>query len=66
MASEKTHSIVTDECLLRTNHIGVPVAYKGAEGLLIRYIPNCGHKQLLLTLEEARDCIDENYPSEDL
>lgn len=56
----KTHSIVTEGCLLRDNHIGELVTYKNVTGLLIRYITSCEHRLLSLTLAEARECLELN------
>ena len=53
----KTHSIVSEECELRPNHIGMPVTYKGITGYLIRYVTTCEHNLLSLSLTEARECL---------
>ena len=58
----KTHSIVTEECELRPNHIGMPVTYKGVTGYLIRYITTCEHNLLSLSLDEVRECLEANAP----
>ena len=60
----KTHSIVTEECELRPNHIGMPVTYKGVTGYLIRYITTCEHNLLELSTSEARECLEQNRPNE--
>jgi len=60
----KTHSIVTEECKLRVNHIGVPVTYRGVTGWLIRYITTCDHHLLALSITEARECLELNKPEE--
>jgi hypothetical protein len=65
MPAPKTHSIVSDNCELRENHIGEPVSYKGVEGWLIRYIPECD-VLMELTLEEARECLEENQANESI
>ena len=59
----KTHSIVTEGCMLRVNHKGLLVTYKGVTGWLIRYIPNCEHKLLEVSLTEAREAIALTYDS---
>lgn len=56
----KTHSIVTEDCKLRVNHIGESVTYKGVTGWLIRYMPTCEHKLLELSTSEARECLEQN------
>lgn len=61
----KTHSIVTEDCLLRANHIGEPVTYKGVTGWLIRYVTTCDHSLLKLSATEARECLNENNPNPD-
>jgi hypothetical protein len=61
----KTHSIVSVDCELRGGHIGEPVRYKGAEGWLIRYIPDCD-VLMQLTLEEAIECLKENQANESI
>ena len=58
----KTHSIVTEECLLRANHIGEPVTYKGVTGWLIRYVTTCNHNLLELSTSETRECLNLNAP----
>lgn len=60
----KTHSIVTEDCLLRVNHKGVSVAYKGVTGWLIRYMPTCKHNLLELSTSEARECLELNRSEE--
>ena len=64
----KTHSIVSsddeDPCLLRANHIGEPVTYKGVSGWLIRYMPSCKHNLLELSTSEALECLNLNRPKE--
>lgn len=62
----KTHSIVTEECLLRQGHIGEPVTYKGVTGWLIRYVTTCGHHLISLSLTEVRECLDLNAPPADI
>jgi hypothetical protein len=61
----KTHSIVSTDCELRENHIGEPVSYNGVDGKLIRYIPEAG-ALMELTLEEARECLEENQTNESI
>tara|TARA_R110002033_G_scaffold170862_2_gene214564 strand:+ start:6811 stop:7017 length:207 start_codon:yes stop_codon:yes gene_type:complete len=61
----KTHSIVSEECELRPNHIGMPVTYKGVTGWLIRYITNCEHHLISLTMTEVRECIELNTPEDE-
>ena len=58
----KTHSIVTEECLLRANHIGEPVTYQCVTGWLIRYVTTCDHNLLELSTSEARECLKLNAP----
>ena len=58
----KTHSIVTEDCLLRANHIGEPVTYQGVTGWLIRYVTTCKHNLLELSTSEARECLDSSAP----
>ena len=66
----KTHSIVTcaagDEkgCLLRANHKGQLVTYQGVTGWLIRYVTDCRHHLLALSLTEAKECLELNRPAE--
>ena len=60
----KTHSIVSEECELRPNHIGMPVTYKNVTGFLIRYITSCEHNLLELTDAETRACIDAHTSAE--
>ena len=60
---KKTHSIVTHDCQLRIHHYGEQVTYKGVEGWLIRYIPECEHVLLELTISEARECLEQNTSS---
>lgn len=60
----KTHSIVTEDCLLRANHIGVTVTYQGVTGWLIRYIPACEHNLLELSTSESRECLEQNRPED--
>ena len=60
----KTHSIVTGDCKLRLHHVGLPVTYKGVTGLLIRYIPECGHKLMDLSLSEVKECLELNAPAD--
>lgn len=66
MSELKTHSIVTDDsvedrkcCNLRPNHIGHPVTYKGISGWLIRYVTNCKHSLLKLSMTEVRECLKD-------
>lgn len=56
----KTHSIVTEDCLLPANHKGVPVTYKGVTGWLIRYITTCEHHLLALSKIEVDECLAVN------
>lgn len=56
----KTHSIVSEECELRPNHVGMPVTYKGVSGWLVRYVTTCEHNLLSLDTDEVRDCILQN------
>ena len=53
----KTHSIVTEDCLLRDNHIGKPVVHNGITGYLIRYIPTCDHYLASLSSIDAKKCL---------
>ena len=62
----KTHSIVTEDCLLRVNHKGVPVTYQGVTGWLIRYVTTCDHSLLKLSLTEARECLFDNRSDHEL
>jgi hypothetical protein len=59
-------SIVSDECVLRENHKGLLVTYKGVTGHLIRYRVHCEHELLGLTMAEARECVELNTPSEEV
>jgi hypothetical protein len=59
MIESRTHSIVSVNTALRDRHIGESVSYKGVDGWLIRYIPE-GGSLMELTLEEARECLEEN------
>lgn len=61
----KTHSIVTEDCLLREHHIGMSVTYKSVTGSLIRYITNCEHHLISLTMTEVRECIELNTPEDE-
>lgn len=60
MSDLKTHSIVTEDCLLRADHIGVPVTYQGVTGWLIRYVTTCDHHLLALSTNEARESLKQN------
>ncbi len=62
----KTHSIVTEECVLRVNHKGMQVTYRDVSGWLIRYITSCEHRLLTLTLDEVRECVALNTPEDTL
>jgi hypothetical protein len=59
MSNQKTHSIVNIDSVLRVNHIGEAVTFRGVDGKLIRYIPEDG-SLMELTLAEVRECLEEN------
>lgn len=61
----KTHSIVTEDCKLRINHIGTPVTYQSVTGLLIKYVPTCKHNLLELSTSEAIECLSAPAETEE-
>lgn len=63
--AKKTRSIVSADCKLKKGHIGLPVAYKGVTGLLIRYKCNDNHELMALTMSEFVDCIEQNKSEAD-